>query len=92
MLPIAERALQTLIKLSSRNDVRQLVEQAERDGFYMKVAAVPAEFDAVPKELFDPEYMTALYETGHRMMREGDPWRVVVPKLDEELTIAENEG
>ena len=87
-LSVAGRALQVVIKSNSRSDVRQLAERAGRDGFYLNVAAVPEEFDVSPERAFDRDYMIALYRLGYQHMKEGDPWRIVVPKVEGDLTIA----
>ncbi|MDQ1241548.1 MAG: Patatin [Pseudomonadota bacterium] len=42
----------------------QLYLTAERAGMGFNLARVPADFDLEPNELFDPEYMRALFERG----------------------------
>jgi hypothetical protein len=39
-----------------------------------RVARVPADFDRVPAELFDPGYMRALFDRGVEAGRTGDGW------------------
>jgi len=74
ILPITVRSLATLLKSSGLSDVAVLTEQARQGGFRLKLTAVPEAFDVEQDELFDPEYMRALYDLGHEMALRGDLW------------------
>jgi hypothetical protein len=52
----------------------RLYLEAQRDGLNYNLAYIPEEFDAVPKEQFDPVYMRALFETGKRLGSRPDHW------------------
>lgn len=46
------------------------------------LAYIPDEFKEEPKEPFDREYMTKLYDLGYRQAKGGDPWRKAPPGFD----------
>lgn len=74
LLPIAGRAVSTLIKYQTIGSLVEIEELARRDGFGVKLAFVPDAFSVTAKELFDPAYMRALYELGYEQAREGYKW------------------
>ncbi len=78
ILPIAARSISTLIKAAGVADVTVLTDQARRDGFGLKLTAVPENFEGVEEELFDPVYMRALYEIGHARAVNGLTWTEAV--------------
>ena len=78
IVAIAGRSMSTLIKFGGQNDVRLLESQARRDGFGLKVTSVPEDFAMVEQELFDPDYMRALFELGYGMASQKETWRVEV--------------
>lgn len=79
ILPIAARSISTLIKAAGVADVAVLTEQARRDGFGLKLTAVPESFEGVESELFDPVYMRGLYEIGYALAVDGLTWTEAVP-------------
>ena len=79
IVDIAARSISTLIKAAGVADVLIIESQARKDGFGLKTTSVPADFSVPERELFDPVYMRALYESGYRRAFDGDPWKVVVP-------------
>lgn len=72
---IAQRSVSTLIKSGGINDIAVLRQQADESGFEVKVVAVPDSFDVPSEELFDINYMRALYDAGEDLVLEGDLWR-----------------
>lgn len=52
----------------------QIYLTAERAGMGFNLTRVPADFDLEPKELFDAEYMRALFERGVAAGRDGASW------------------
>lgn len=71
---IAQRAMSTLIKYQGRGDLAKLEHLAKRDGFNFHLTFVPQDFQKKSKELFDPEYMSALYERGYKEAISQNPW------------------
>lgn len=74
LLPIAERAVSTLIKYQTIGNLVEIEELARRDGFAVKLAFVPDTFRMPAGDLFDPAYMRALYGLGHDLARVGYTW------------------
>ncbi len=52
---------------------------AKRDGMDYHLAYIPSDFKDVPKEPFDREYMTKLYDLGYHLAKEGGRWRKFPP-------------
>jgi predicted acylesterase/phospholipase RssA len=82
-LKIAARAISALIASQGVGDLYRLYLTTRRDGIDFNLAFIPPEFDLVPKESFDPEYMKPLFELGRRDMLEGKAWHKSPPGFDE---------
>ena len=78
VLPIATRSVSTLLKAAGVADVQVIEAQAERDGWGLRRISVPARFNEVEREIFDPVYMRRLYELGYGLALEGAPWEIVI--------------
>jgi hypothetical protein len=52
---------------------------AKRDGLDYNLAYVPDDFAVKSGEPFDPVYMSALYDLGYRLAKEGYPWSKAPP-------------
>ena len=75
---IARRSISTLLKAAGVADVAVIEAQATRDGWGLRLTAVPESFDGIEEEPFDPVYMRALYDTGYALASEGTAWSVAV--------------
>jgi hypothetical protein len=75
VLPIAKRAVSTMIKSASLNDLIRIYQFAERDNIDFNYAGIPDDFIFESKEVFDPEEMNALFEIGYQKVRDGDLWQ-----------------
>lgn len=80
-LPIAARAIETLIKTQHRNDIYRIYRMAKDSGADFNLAFVPQDFRAKPKELFDPQYQAALFEKGFELALTGRAWVKVPPDI-----------
>ena len=72
--PIVARTISSLIRTQGIGDLAQIYLTAERAGMGFNLARVPADFDLEPDELFDPEYMRALFERGVAAGRDENSW------------------
>lgn len=81
-MDITGRTVSTLIKVQGVGDMYRLYLRALENGMDFNLAFIPPEFNEPFDEPFDPEYMNALFELGHRMMLEGYSWRKSPPMLD----------
>jgi hypothetical protein len=83
-LKIATRAISGLIASQGQGDLYRMFLTMRRDNIDFELAYIPAEFNLVPKEDFDPQYMKPLFELGKREMLEGRAWHDTPPGLNEE--------
>lgn len=71
---LAGRTLEILIKSQTMGDIAEIIAVANRDGFELNALTIPEEFDIQKSELFDPNYMRALYEVGFRTGATSTSW------------------
>ena len=74
VLAIASSAISSLLGGAGAGDIYKIFAIAQRDKMDLHVTWIPRDFDAESKELFDPEYMKALYSVGYEYGRAGDRW------------------
>jgi hypothetical protein len=80
-LPIAGRAISSLIQTQGFGDLYRIYMIARRDGVDFNLAYIPATFQETPKEDFDPVYMTKLFDIGFAAAKNGYPWEKTPPGL-----------
>ena len=73
-LPIAFRAITTLIQYQGMGDLYTIFAICQRDNVEYNLAYIPPNFDAPHKTDFDTAYMQALFEVGQRMAVKGQDW------------------
>ncbi len=76
---IAERSISSLIRTQGIGDMYRMFLGAKRDGLDYNLACVPDDFPGKSDEPFDPVYMSALYDLGYLLAREGYPWAKAPP-------------
>jgi hypothetical protein len=74
LLPIMNRAIDTLIRTQGIGNLAELYIIAREQGLDYRLADIPASFYAVSNEPFDKTYMSALFELGQRRAVAGEPW------------------
>ncbi len=79
-IPIAVRAISTLIKSQHMGELYRIYRMAKDADAEFNFIAVPPTFDQKPKELFDPDYQTALFEEGYALGRKGTGWMKAPPE------------
>ena len=72
---IAIRSVGTLVRAQGMGDLYRIYLRAQRDGIDYNLAYIPEDFTMKSKELFDPEYMSQLFDLGYRMAEGGYPWQ-----------------
>lgn len=80
-IDIAARSASSIVHTQGTGDLYREFLGAHKFGFDFNLAYVPASFDVESKELFDLEYMRALYKLGYEMSIEGYQWQKVPPGL-----------
>jgi len=81
LIYLSQRSIETLIKNQGIGDLFKLYAGAKRDGIEYNLVNIPQGFNVKPKELFDPEYMSQLFDLGDQMGRTGIPWMQTPPNL-----------
>lgn len=79
MMPIAGRAIDSLIRTQGIGDLYQIHALCERDGNAFNLAWIPASFDEVAVEDFDPIYMRKLFDLGYDSAKDGYEWHTTPP-------------
>jgi hypothetical protein len=82
IMSIAERAIASLIHSQGRGDLYRIYLTTQKDGVDYNLAFIPPTFNAPHRELFDTEYMRALYGTAYDMAAGGYPWAKHPPGLE----------
>ncbi|MCZ6798819.1 MAG: patatin-like phospholipase family protein, partial [Gammaproteobacteria bacterium] len=67
-------SLDTIIRTQGLGDLYRIYLGAVRDKAKFKLAYISDDFDAESNELFDPEYMKALFDFGYEQARNGYDW------------------
>jgi predicted acylesterase/phospholipase RssA len=83
LVPIASRAISTLIKTQGVGDLFRLMAFARRDQMDFNLAALPRDFPPAPGD-FNQEYMTRLFDLGFERARQGYPWKKYPPFFESE--------
>jgi predicted patatin/cPLA2 family phospholipase len=74
LLAITGRAVSTMIKSASINDLGRIYMLSKRDNMDFNYIGVPGDFQFEGEEAFDPKLMNALFKLGYQMARKGDFW------------------
>lgn len=80
-MPIASRAISSLIQTQGRGDVFRIFSLAERDQVDFNLAYIPESFNSPHQEEFDTEYMRQLYQLGYDLAANGNPWVKAPPEF-----------
>ncbi len=81
-LPIAQRAVSTLIKTQGVGDLYRIYLGCLRDQLSYRLAYIPEEFTPQGKEMFDPAYMRALFDLAYERAKNGYPWASAPPGFE----------
>lgn len=74
ILPIAGKAVSSLIGGSGVGDIYKIYAITQRDEIDLRLLWVPRSFDRVPEEPFDRAYMQELYALGRELGQGGVDW------------------
>lgn len=80
-LPIAGRAISTLILSQSTDEVYRIYRRARDGGADFNFTAIPPEFPYVANEIFDTAYQKKLFEFAEDMGRDGGHWLTQPPDI-----------
>jgi hypothetical protein len=80
---LTSRSLETFTKYQGLGDLYRLYLSSQRDGVDFNLVYIPDTFDAQSKQLFDPAYMSQLYDTGYSLGLHADQaWQKKPPGID----------
>jgi len=72
-------SVDTIIRTQGLGDLYRIYLGAVRDNANFKLAYIPEDFELESDELFDPEYMSALFDLGYEQARNGYNWSSTPP-------------
>jgi len=79
LIDIAGRSMTTLIKSVAMSDLIRIWALAERDGIDFNYVGIPGDSKELDIDAFSPEEMRRLFDRGHAMALEDEPWRQDLP-------------
>jgi predicted acylesterase/phospholipase RssA len=82
LFSLTRRSIETLTKYQGLGDLYRLYVGAQRDGVEYNLITIPEGFTAQSQEIFDPAYMSALFDVGYQMGRSGSQWQKKPPGVD----------
>ena len=75
---IAGRSVSSLIRTQGIGDAYRIAAVTQRDGVELQLTWIPVNAPPNPgREVFDPQYMTELFDYGYRHMQDGQAWRLI---------------
>ena len=80
-LPIAGRAIQTLMLNQSEANIYRIYRHMRDAGADFNFVSVPVTFPFTPVEIFDPVYQGKLFDLGSEIGRTGRGWLKVPPEV-----------
>jgi hypothetical protein len=80
-LPIALRAITSLIQYQGIGDLYRIYTSTQRDGVDYNLAYIPATFQTPHTSEFDTTYMRELFEFAYGLAASGYPWSKEPPVL-----------
>ena len=83
-LPIASRAVSSLIRTQGIGDLYRIYATSRRDGLEYNLAVIPSSFKAARSGPFDTNYMRELYALGRDAGAKGYEWRNTPPGYDQD--------
>ncbi len=80
-LSLSQRSVESLIKHQGIGDLYRMYSGAQRDGMNFYLNYIPPEFNEKSAEMFDPAYMSKLFDLGYRLNSKGDYWVTEPPGM-----------
>lgn len=75
---IAGRSVESLIRTQGIGDIYRIAAITQRDGVAVELTAIPSDAPRDPgKEVFDPGYMSALFDFGYQRTLNKEVWQTI---------------
>jgi predicted acylesterase/phospholipase RssA len=84
VLPMSQRSIETLIKYQGAGDLYRLYSGAARDGMNYRLTYIPSDFNEKSTEVFDPVYMSKLFNLGVQIGKDPAHWLKAPPGIEYE--------
>ncbi len=81
LVDIASRSMITLLKAVAMGDLVRVWARANEAGVGFNYIGIPPEHPEADSSTFDPDDMRRLYDLGHSMALEQNPWRTDPPAI-----------
>src|SRR5262249_25168097 len=81
-LTITGRSIDTMIHYLGYNDILRLYETTKRDGFDFNLAYIETDFGRKKSDLFDPVYMSAVFDYAYQKGRARYTWHKEPPVFE----------
>ena len=81
LMPITNRTIQTLIKVSAWSALYRMHLHAMQDGYGFQYVGLPDDYEPQTNEPYNPEEMRRMFDIGFEMGRAGEGWRTSLPGL-----------
>jgi len=82
LLSIASSSMSSLIRTQGIGDLYQVYTNAVRDNLDFNLAYIPPEFEFESAEIFDAQYMRALFDFAYNKITNGYEWHRNPPQLE----------
>jgi predicted acylesterase/phospholipase RssA len=84
LVPIAGRTINSLIRTQGIGDLYRMYITTQRDGLEYHLAYIPLDFADGLEERSGLQYMRKLYDFAFEQARQGYPWELVPPGVDQD--------
>jgi hypothetical protein len=75
LMPITDRTISTLIKVSAWSALYRMYLHAEQGGYGFQYVGLPDTYEPQINEPYNPEEMTRMFDIGYEMGLKGESWR-----------------
>ena len=79
LMPMTERTISTLIKVSAWSALYRMYLHAEQGGYDFKYVGLPDTYESQSAEPYNPEEMSRMFDIGYEMGLKGESWRSAPP-------------
>ena len=79
LMPMTERTINTLIKVSAWSALYRMYLHAEQGGYSFKYVGLPDTYQSQSDKPYDPEEMSRMFDIGYKMGLKGESWRSTPP-------------
>jgi len=79
LMPITDRTISTLIKVSAWSSLYRMYLHAEQGGYGFQYVGLPDSYEPQNPEPYNPEEMARMYDIGYEMGLGGESWRSTPP-------------